>query len=168
MKRPIETAVLALASLLATVAPPAAAQGDWASFRGDPQLSGRAATELPVLNMIALAADRLAEGPDGGPVGLLATRGTIAAGFYQEALAARGLDCLVAPEALNQAHLLPAIAAVKAGSMDQAAAGALAAAREMRALGAGTLLLACSELSVCWPESARAGTLDACDVLAAA
>ena len=54
MKRPTEIArhfslspALGLACLLAALAVPASADGDWTSFRGDPQLSGRAASELP-------------------------------------------------------------------------------------------------------------------------
>ncbi|MEM7225874.1 MAG: amino acid racemase [Pseudomonadota bacterium] len=123
-----------------------------------------AATSLPVLNMVEIAA----QAPLESPVGLLATRGTIQAGFYQSALAARGLRVLLAPEQINDDHVLPAIAAVKVGDMATAQEESRAAERALKAQGARSILLACSELSVCWPEDLRAGTLDACDALARA
>lgn len=126
------------------------------------------ASPVPVLDMIAATADALAPRPTPGPVGLLATRGMIAAGLYQSALAARGLAVVVADDDLNESAVLPAIAAVKAGRMTEAESAARKAVQGMKEQGAQTLFVACTELSVCWPQDLRATTIDSCDELARA
>jgi aspartate racemase len=126
------------------------------------------ATSLTVLDMVAAAVEELSSRPVTGPVGLLATRGTVAAGIYQRALAARGHEILLATEELDRACVLPAIAAVKAGAMEKAEKSAREAARQMQAAGAREILVACTELSVCWPRDFRKASVDACDALARA
>ncbi|MEZ5844926.1 MAG: amino acid racemase [Hyphomicrobiaceae bacterium] len=133
----------------------------------------QAATTLPVLDMIARAADEVAAVAAGKPVGVLATRGTHAAGLYQRALARHGLDALLPDDVVQDRLVLPAIAAVKRG--DVAAGNSLAGEADaaVRAAGAGAVLIACTELSIAWPDTAwpaatRASTVDAGDALARA
>ena len=153
-----------------------------------------AAAAIPVLDMMAVAVDEAAGAAEAagateaagaaeavgaaeaaeaidaaaGPIGVLATRGTIAAELYQRVLADRGLPFVLASDALNDASVLPAIAAVKAGRMAEAEAAARHAAAGMAAAGSATVILACTELSVCWPRDLRDAAVDASDALARA
>ncbi|MDR3511527.1 MAG: amino acid racemase [Caulobacteraceae bacterium] len=94
--------------------------------------------ERPILHIAEAAAAKLA-GRRGAPVGLMATRGTLASGLYQARLGA-----LVLPDEEAQAAIDAAIAAVKAGRPGRAEAES--AARRLLAGGARSLLLACTEL----------------------
>jgi aspartate racemase len=79
-------------------------------------------------------------------VGLIATDGTLAAGFYQSRLAARGIDCVLC-SAQAQHTLVPlAIECVKRN--DLAAAHALASeiAYQLIADGAEAVLMGCTEI----------------------
>src|SRR3989338_9199705 len=70
---------------------------------------------LPILHIADATCDELiARGISKGAIGLIATGGTLAAGFFQQRLKARGLDCLVNTRADQDQLVLPAIAAVKA------------------------------------------------------
>jgi len=133
----------------------------------------QAATRLPVLDMIALAADEIAATGAGGPIGVLATRGTLAAGLYQRALARHGLDVLLPGDDVQDRLVLPSIAAVKRGDLVAARRLAGDADAAVRAAGARAVLVACTELSIAWPAEAwpevvRASTVDAGDALARA
>ncbi|MBL0141155.1 MAG: amino acid racemase [Betaproteobacteria bacterium] len=79
-------------------------------------------------------------------VGLLATRGTLAAAFYGKRLAHRGFPWF-APTDKEQAQFVDeAIARVKAGDVAGARAPFEAAARALAVRGADLVLLACTEL----------------------
>ncbi len=106
-----------------------------------------ASVRIPLLHIADAAIEALARMP--GPplrVGLLATRGTLAAAFYGERLARRGFSWLtVTPE--EQAALVDeAIARVKAGDRAGARAPFEAAARALASRGAEVILLGCTEL----------------------
>ena len=70
---------------------------------------------MPILHIADAACDELARrGARNPAVGVIGTRGTLAAGFHQERLAARGLRALSSSESDLNEFVLPAIAAVEA------------------------------------------------------
>lgn len=109
-----------------------------------PELQARAS--VPILHIADAALAALDRPPfHGGPVAVLATRGTLASGFYQRKLAASG-RLWILPEEGTQRLVDAAIRGIKEGA-PAPAAGALA--RVYRALaedGAGAAILACTEL----------------------
>jgi aspartate racemase len=101
---------------------------------------------LPILHIADAACAALAaRGIHDGSVGLIATEGTLAAGFFQQRLEARGLDCIVNTRADQDQLVLPAIAAVKANDLRRAHALAVQAVENLIAAGAQAVVLACTE-----------------------
>jgi aspartate racemase len=78
---------------------------------------------------------------------LLATTGTVRAGFYQRLLAAPGRQVILPPASIQE-RITEAILAVKAGDVARGTALAVEASDAMLGLGADRLLLACTELPV--------------------
>jgi aspartate racemase len=125
---------------------------------------------IPIIDMIAETARVASQAvPLGSSAGILATRGTIAAGLYQAALEARGLVPAI-PDDHGQELLMQTIHSVKSGAIDdEAAAPALAAARTLEDGGAQALLAACTELPVVLrSEYFSVPLIDPTDVLARA
>ena len=81
-------------------------------------------------------------------VGLLATRGTLAAAFYGERLARHGFDWIVPTDEEQDRFVAEAIARVKAGDTAGARAPFEAAVRGLADRGADLVLLACTELPI--------------------
>ena len=82
--------------------------------------------------------------------GLLATDGTIQTGVYKAACDALGIR-LLTPSKEKQAAVMGIIYdGVKAGKTDYPTEGFLAAVEELRAAGAETLILGCTELPVAY------------------
>lgn len=107
----------------------------------------QAATRLPILHIVEAAADELLRlGVVSGPVGLLATRGTLAMGLYQDRFMQRGHDCLVPPDDEMNAVVMPAIDAVKANRPAEAYAPLAEAAHRLMARGARAVVLGCTEV----------------------
>ena len=79
-------------------------------------------------------------------VGLLATQGTVAAGFYQSRLKARGIDCLLSSDDEQQTLVLPAIECVKRTDLVQAHALATRAAQSLLDRGAQAIIMGCTEI----------------------
>ena len=106
-----------------------------------------AAVTIPVLHIMAEVATALRrDRPDVRRVGVLATRATIVARLYHTALAASGVEVLT-PDASGQDVVTQAIQSVKAGRPGAELAAALAGvARGLVALGAGVIVLGCTEL----------------------
>jgi aspartate racemase len=106
-----------------------------------------AVVDIPLLDWPGIAADATLAEHD-GPVGILATKGTIAAGTYQRSFAHRGTETLI-PVPRDQLRVSRAIDAVKMDGPSSYAAleRLIAAAASLAAAGAQTLLLACTELS---------------------
>lgn len=108
-----------------------------------------AASPVPIIHIAdaaAAAALRIA-GP-GARLGLIATAGTLAAGFYPPRLAARGFECAAPTEAEMRDLVMPGIGKVKAGAIDE---GGRMVERVVGALlerGAGAVVLACTETPV--------------------
>lgn len=104
---------------------------------------------LPILHIADAACDALAErGISRGSIGLIATEGTLAAGFFQQRFAARGLECIVSTRSDQDQLVLPAIAAVKANDLRRAHALAVQAVEKLVAGGAQAVVLACTETPV--------------------
>lgn len=128
-----------------------------------PQIAG--AVDIPLLDMIELAADALAAlRPQPRKIGVLASSAALKVGLYEKALAARGIQTF-APE--RQDALMDVIRAVKTGDtgpgqrrMFDQIAGDLVAA------GADGLIVACTELSILADALAQpVPVVDALDVL---
>lgn len=108
-----------------------------------------AASPVPVLHIAdaaAAAAARIAGA--GARLGLVATAGTLAAGFYPRRLAARGYESLAPTGAEMDTLVMPGIEKVKAG--DVAGAGPLleAAVAALLDRGAAAVILGCTEVPV--------------------
>jgi len=79
-------------------------------------------------------------------VGLMATDGTIAAGFYQSRLRAHGIECLLCGADDQRTLVLPAIECVKRTDLGRAHALATQAARHLVDRGAQAIIMGCTEI----------------------
>ncbi len=131
------------------------------------------AAGVPVLHMIRLAA-RAARERWGARtrVGVLATKGTLAAGLYETALRDQDMEPVPPTDREVDELLMPAIYGAQGvktrGPSPEARAQVTAAGRALAGRGAGALLLGCTELSLLVdPGSPCAGlpVLDALEVL---
>ena len=107
----------------------------------------QAATRLPILHIVHAAADellRLHVPP--GPVGLMATSGTLAMRLYQDRLAARGYDCQVPSDEEQARIVMPAIELVKANRIAESYAPLAEMARRLIERGARAVVLGCTEI----------------------
>ena len=100
---------------------------------------------LPILHIADAACAALA-GHTVKRVGLLATEGTMAAGFYQSRIAARGIECLLSSDDDQRTLVLPAIECVKRTDLAQAHALATRAARHLLDNGAQVIVMGCTEI----------------------
>lgn len=131
----------------------------------------QARTSATVLHIVdAVAGYLMRQGRMNGPVGLLATDGTLQAGVYQDRLARLGYACVV-PGEQEQAWVMQAISLVKAGDIT---GGGIILHRQAEALGrAGCrqVIMACTEIPVAlagYRGQATPVLLDATDALACA
>ncbi|VCU71400.1 Aspartate racemase [Pigmentiphaga humi] len=104
-----------------------------------------AATDLPFLNIVDAVIDVLAgHGLEpGSRVGLLATRATLAAGVYAER---DGVQFVAPEESELRDLLLPCIALVKEGRVQEAGGLLTQCVASMRARGVEHIVLGCTEL----------------------
>lgn len=100
---------------------------------------------LPILHIGDAACDAISA-QSVRKVGLLATRGTLAAGFYQSRLTARGMTCLLPCEDDQRTLVLPAIEQVKRNNLVQAHALATRAAHRLLEDGAQAIIMGCTEI----------------------
>lgn len=126
------------------------------------------AAGVPVLSIVEEAVTEIARRGSARRVGVLATSGTLAAGVYQHAVEAAGLEYLV-PDEADQATVMSIIYdQVKAGR--PADVGALQGVVDrLVARGADVALLGCTELSVVADDAgllADPRYVDSLDVLA--
>ena len=109
----------------------------------------QAMTSLPFLSMLEATAKTCAKDFPGKTAAILATKGTLATGLYEKALAAQGVRCLV-PDAGEQdvlMHLIYDI--VKASKPLEPEQGAWQALLDgLRAHGADYFILGCTELPI--------------------
>jgi aspartate racemase len=91
----------------------------------------------------------------GASVGVVGTQATLAAGLFDRLLERYGLVAVTPTENELQHSLLPAIAAVKAGRLQQAARLAIESLDAMASRGADHILLACTELPLAAAAASR-------------
>ena len=111
---------------------------------------------VPFLNIVetgCLEALRLAGA--GASIGVAGTRATLATGLFDRELARHGLVALTPTEDELQRSLLPAIAAVKAGQLQQAGRLAIESLDALANRGAHHILLACTELPLAAAAASR-------------
>ncbi|HYC45779.1 MAG TPA: amino acid racemase [Burkholderiales bacterium] len=102
---------------------------------------------VPILHIADAACDTMAEsGALPRAAGLIGTRGTLHAAFFQERLEARGVACIVSTEE-EQAELVePAILAVKRHALAAAHPLAVQACERLAERGAESIIMACTEI----------------------
>ncbi|MDR0578112.1 MAG: amino acid racemase [Candidatus Accumulibacter sp.] len=88
------------------------------------------------------------QGKPGGPIGIVATRGTLDSGMYQKRLAAKGLLFLTNTGEEIDALFTPGCYAIKQNRLDEGGALLESAARRLVERGARALILACTEVPV--------------------
>ena len=127
---------------------------------------------LPIVHIadaaLAALAGRCAAG---ATIGLIGTRGTLAAGFFQQRLAARGYSCIVNTVADQEQLILPAIQHVKRNELDAASALLGTAIAKLAHEDAAGVILACTETPVVLdrlPPQTAALCVDATRALATA
>jgi aspartate racemase len=104
---------------------------------------------LPIVHIAdAALAELEARRISGKTIGLIATKGTLAAGFFQQRLTARGYQYLTNSDADIDELVLPAIVHVKRNELDAAAKLLGAAVDRLMAAGAHGVILACTETPV--------------------
>ncbi|MBX7250156.1 MAG: amino acid racemase [Caulobacteraceae bacterium] len=106
------------------------------------------AVDIPLINLIDVAADAAVEAAAGAEIGVLAVDGARAAGLYDRALAERGRQAVYLDVAA-QARFMTMIYAIKAGDTGpdvKATAAGLAA--ELQRAGAAAVISACTELAL--------------------
>lgn len=124
----------------------------------------RAATPLPVIDMLAETVAALAAAAPGGRVGMLASPAVHRAGLFEGPMAAAGLTPLWP---VDEAPVLAAIRSVKAGGRPEAAFARIG--EGLAGQGADILCVACTELSLLTGALAPAPPwCDALDCLVAA
>ena len=106
-------------------------------------------TRTPILNMLAITAEVCAKNHPGERAGILATRGTLSTGLYTQAMAARGLGCVLPDEPGRDLLMRAIYDGVKKGAPLAPMRDELTALLErMTREGAGYFVLACTELPI--------------------
>lgn len=112
---------------------------------------------LPIIHIAdAALAELAARHIEGRTIGLIATMGTLAAGFFQQRLAARGFQHITNSDADIDQLVLPAIVHVKRNELDAAATLLGRAVDILIAAGASGVILACTETPVVLDRLSRA------------
>ena len=122
------------------------------------------AVNVPIINPIEESV-RILKAQGIQAAGIMATDGALRGRLYQDRLAAAGIKAIL-PDAPGQKTVMDIIykGIKKGGTVDTDAFEVVAAS--LRAAGAETILLACSELSLVYPDGAPPGYVDVLAVLA--
>jgi len=126
------------------------------------------AVSIPVLNILDETVRRIESEEGSRRIGLLATKGTVKAGLYQQGL--DDADCeLVLPSDELQHRVQSIIKAVK-GNQDRSVLRQMLreAVLEIQNTGADRVILGCTELSLIRPDNISAQLLDSMKILAEA
>lgn len=108
-----------------------------------------AAAKVPFLHIADATMAAIKDGDSSGiRLGLMGTRGTLKAGFFQQRFAARGIECVLTSAADQEKLVDPAIKAIKANELDRATPLLERAAESLLEQGATTVVLACTEIPV--------------------
>jgi len=108
----------------------------------------QAASNAPILHIARITLAVLQREPVAGPVGLIATHGTLATRLYQDLLEPAGIECLVPDAEQMDALFVPGCYAIKRGAIDEGGGLLDTLAGTLAARGATRLLLACTEVPV--------------------
>lgn len=112
-----------------------------------PQLSE--ASDAPVLHIVDATVEALLQTPKQPQrVGIIATKGTLDAGWYQQRLAAQGIDAITPEDDELAEWFVPGCYAVKRGKLEEAGELLSLQALALLARGAQQLVLACTEVPV--------------------
>jgi aspartate racemase len=104
---------------------------------------------VPFISIVeASCAEALRLAGKGAAVGVVGTRATLASGLFERSLARHGLRAAVPTDDELDRLLLPAIAAVKAGSISESGPLTLDVLHAMARRGTTHILLACTELPI--------------------
>jgi aspartate racemase len=107
------------------------------------------ASKAPLIHIVDAAITAVErQGGQDGPIGIVATRGTLNANLYQDRLVARKLSFLINTDDEVDTLFTPGCYAVKQNQLDQGGALLESAARRLVERGARTLILACTEVPV--------------------
>lgn len=110
-------------------------------------LQARSAT--PILHIAQVTLEALRSGmQDNGPVGLIATHGTLQARLYQDLLEPAGIACITPDEEQMASLFVPGCYAVKRGELDAGGRLLERIGETLVAAGATRLVLACTEVPV--------------------
>jgi aspartate racemase len=134
------------------------------------ELARGLAVPFPSIVACSVEAARARTAPGAG-IAIVATRATLRARLFDAALEAQGRRAIVPDDALLDGRILPAIAAVKAGRLDDARVAMEDAVRTLLGAGAAAVLLACTEAPVALegaPEALRDRCIDSTLALARA
>jgi aspartate racemase len=112
----------------------------------DEMMDGSSLPFIGIVDATLAAIGRLRDRPTA--VGLIATAGTLASGFYQRRLAAEGIDCVVPSDADMAEKVVRGIELVKRHQITQAAPLLSEAIRGLLDGGAGIVILACTEVEL--------------------
>ncbi|BBE33287.1 aspartate/glutamate racemase family protein [Sphingosinicella microcystinivorans] len=112
--------------------------------------------DIPFVSMVQATLKAIGEVAPTGPVGLLATTGTVSSGIYAQPLADVGRTCLALSEEL-QAEVMSGIGLVKAGQIAAGAAKFAMAERDLADRGAQAIILGCTEIPVALDAAAGLG-----------
>jgi aspartate racemase len=113
-----------------------------------------AARRIPIVHIADAACDAMQRlGVTEGTVGLMGTRVTLATGFYQSRLNARGYRCITNCESDLNTLVLPGIEKVKQFRLAEAADLLVLAARRLIEAGAQKIILGCTEIPVALDHS---------------
>jgi aspartate racemase len=116
-------------------------------------------SRAPVIHIAQSCVAAIATAPSERPVrvAVLATRGALASGFYQQALRERGIDFLVPDATTGQDHVDACIRAVKGGDVQAGAAAFELALEALAATGATAVIMGCTELPIAAKAANAAG-----------
>ena len=108
----------------------------------------QAASAAPILHIARITLAVLQREQVRGPVGLIATHGTLATRLYQDLLEPAGIECLTPDGQQMDTLFLPGCHAIKRGAVVEGGRLLDTLAEALVARGASRLLLACTEVPV--------------------
>lgn len=109
----------------------------------------QAQSATPILHIAQVTLEALRSGmQDNGPVGLIATHGTLQARLYQDLLEPAGIACITPDEEQMASLFVPGCYAVKRGELDAGGRLLERIGEALVAAGARRLVLACTEVPV--------------------
>lgn len=112
-----------------------------------PELSH--ASDAPVLHIVDTVVDKLIQASEKPQrVGIIATQGTLDAGWFQQRLNAQGIETIIADKSELETWFVPGCYAVKRGHLIEGGQLLSLQAQALLTRGAQQLVLACTEIPV--------------------